>query len=66
MEKITSSEGGTGENWSYVTHLFFRAGLIFMLYLVIFGENFLSYSPKIFKKKLDTPLDEVRSALTEY
>ena len=59
------SEGGTGENRSYVTHLNFRAGPIFMLYLVIFGEKILSYSPKISKKKnLVTPLDKIRSALT--
>ena len=37
-----------------------------MLYLVIFGKKFLSYSPKISKKKLVTPLDKIRSALTEY
>ena len=37
-----------------------------MLYLVIFGEKFLSYSPKISKKKLVTPLDEIRSTLTAH
>ena len=35
-----------------------------MLYLVIFGEKILSYSPKISKKNLVTPLDKIRSALT--
>ena len=36
-----------------------------MLYLVIFGEKILIYSPKISKKNLVTPLDKIRSALTD-
>ena len=35
-------------------------------FYAIFGKKFLSYSPKISKKKLVTPLDKIRSALTDY
>ena len=59
-----SSEGGTGENRSYVTHLNFRVGPIFYAIFSNIWEKISSYSPKISKKKLVTPLDKIRSALT--
>ena len=59
------SEGGTGENRSYVTHLNFRVGPIFYAIFSNIWEKISSYSPKISKKKLVTPLDKIRSALTE-
>ena len=59
------SEDGTGENRSYVTHLNFRVGPIFYAIFSNIWEKISSYSPKISKKKLVTPLDKIRSALTE-
>ena len=58
------SEGGTGENRSYVTHLNFRVGTIFYAtFSNIWEKKFkLLFFPK---KKLVTPLDKIRSALTE-